>query len=122
MATFDKEFLSGSTGGRQIKVAQTGTPGTTIHATGTSATIKDEIWLYAFNSDSSARTLTLEWGGTTSPDDTMVISVPPQTGLMLLVPGLILSGDGSTAKTVRAFVTGGANLVMISGFVNRITP
>ena len=40
-------LLSGSTGGRQIKVVATGTPGTTIHATGTSSTVIDEIELYA---------------------------------------------------------------------------
>lgn len=121
MATFSKEHLSGSTGGKQIKLSTTGSPGTTIHATGTSATIKDEIWLYVTNSDSSARTLTVEFGGTTDPDDLIKITVPPQTGLMLLIPGLILSGDGSSAKTVRAFASVGGVLT-ISGFVNRITP
>ncbi len=38
-----KVLLSGSTGGMPIKVVATATTGTTIHATGTSASIIDEV-------------------------------------------------------------------------------
>jgi len=58
MATYTKVKLSESTTGRMIKVAQTATAGTLIHATGTSSTIIDEVWLYAVNSDTTARKLT----------------------------------------------------------------
>lgn len=119
MATFSKVKLSGSTNGRGIKVAATATAGTTIHATGTSSTTLDEVWLYAYNSDTVAITLTIEWGGTTSPDDQIKVSVPATSGVMLVVPGLILSGTGSVASTVAAFA-GTANKIVITGYVNRI--
>jgi len=104
-----------------IKVVATATAGTTIHATGTSSTVIDEIWLYAVNSDTTDRKLTIEYGGTSSPDDLVEFTVPAEAGLFLLVPGLILTGDGSTARTVRAFAAT-ANVVNIAGYINRITP
>lgn len=119
MATFSKIQLSGATGGRLIKVAATATTGTTIHATGTSSSAMDEIWLYAVNSDTTDRKLTIEWGGTSSPDDLIEQTITAESGLILIVPGLLLSGDGSSAKTVRAFAAT-ANVVMIGGYVNRI--
>jgi hypothetical protein len=79
----------------------------------------DEIWLYAVNSDTTDRKLTIEWGGTSSPDDLIEQTITAESGLILIVPGLLLSGDGSSAKTVRAFAAT-ANVVMIGGYVNRI--
>ena len=61
MATFSKLKLSGSTNGRGIAVTATATLGTTIHTA--HATALDEIWLYAANIDSTARILTVEFGG-----------------------------------------------------------
>jgi len=122
MATFSKQKLSGSTNGRGIAVAATATLGTTIHATGTSATILDEIWLYANNIHSSAVTLTVEFGGTTTTSDLIQISIPATpSGLYLVCGGLILSGTGSVATTVTAFGSV-ASKIEIFGFVNRITP
>jgi acyl-coenzyme A thioesterase PaaI-like protein len=120
MATFSKELLSGSTRGKMIAVAATSTPGTTIHATGTSATIEDEIWLYAVNSDTTARKLTVEFGGTTTAD-LIEFTVPAESGLYLIVPGLVLTGTGSAATTITAFAAT-ASVINIAGYVNRITP
>lgn len=120
MATFTKVLLSGSTGGRPIKVVQTATAGTTIHATGTSATIIDEVWLYANNTSASSVDLTIEYGGTTSPDDLIVVSIPAKSGLSIVAPGLILTGDGAAARTIRAFASS-ANVINIVGYVNRIS-
>ncbi|NDF99456.1 MAG: hypothetical protein EB101_11175, partial [Chitinophagia bacterium] len=108
------------TGGRLIKVAATATTGTTIHATGTSSSVLDEVWLYAVNSDTTDRKLTIEFGGTTSPDDTIEQTITAESGLILVVPGLILAGDGTTARTIRAFAAT-ANVVLIGGYVNRIS-
>jgi hypothetical protein len=121
MATFSKQILSGSTNGRGIAVAATGTLGTTIHATGTSASVIDEIWLYAANIDSTARTLTIEFGGVTTTSDLIQqsIAVTP-SGLVLVVAGLILRGTGAAATTVTAFAST-ANKIEIFGFVNRIS-
>lgn len=112
-------LLSGSTGGRQIKVAATGTPGTTIHATGTSASVIDEIELFANNSDTTDRKLTIEWGDVTSPDDLLEVTIPAESGDVLVIAGKPLSGTGAAARTVRAFCAS-ANVVMISGHVLRI--
>ena len=120
MATFSKVHLSGSTGGRMIKVAATATAGTTIHATGTSSSVIDVVWLYAVNSDTTDRKLTIEYGDTSSPDDLIEYTVKAENGLYLIVPGLILSGTGSAARTIRAFCAT-TNVVMIGGYVNRIS-
>lgn len=120
MATFSKLVLSGSTDGRAIKVAATGTPGTTIHTGSSTATTYDEVWLYAMNTDTTARKLTVEWGGTTSPDDLFEVTIQPEAGLVLLVPGLVIKGNASAALVVKAFCAS-ANVVTISGYVNRIT-
>lgn len=120
MATFTKVGLSGSTQGKAIKVVQTASTGTTIHATGTSASIIDEIWLYAYNSHTSAVVLTVQYGGTTTPDNDIKITVPATSGLFLVVPGLILTGTGAAANTVYAYAAT-ANVIQISGYVNRIS-
>ena len=120
MATFTKVLLSGSTQGKPIKVAATATTGTTIHATGTSSSIIDEVWLYAYNSSTGPIALTVEYGGTTAPDQNIKIDIPPTSGLTLVVPGLILTGTGAAANTISAFA-GTTNVVTISGYVNRIS-
>jgi hypothetical protein len=111
--------LSGSTDGRAIKVAATGTPGTTIHTGSSTATHYDEIWLYAQNTDTTARKLTVEWGGTSSPDDLIEITIPAESGLTLVAPGLVIKGN-ATPLVVRAFAAS-ANVVTIHGYVNRIS-
>ena len=119
MATFTKKILSGSTDGKAVKVVQTATAGTTIHTGSATATTFDEIWLYAVNSDSTARKLTREWGGVSSPDDLIEFTVPAESGLYLITAGLIIKGN-ATPLVVRAFCAS-ANVVNIAGFVNRIT-
>lgn len=120
MATFSKVILSGSTQGKAIKVAATASTGTTIHATGTSSSIIDEVWLYAYNSSASAVVLTIQYGGTTAVDNDIKLSIPPTSGLTLVVPGLTLTGTGSAANTVYAFA-GTTNVITINGYVNRIS-
>jgi hypothetical protein len=120
MATFSKVKLSGSTDGKAIKVSATSSTGTTIHATGTSASILDEVWLYAYNSSASAVVLTVQFGGTTAVDNDIKLSVPATSGLTLVIPGLILSGTGSAANTVYAYAAT-TNVITISGYVNRIS-
>ena len=119
MATFSKQILSGSTDGKAIKVAATASAGTTIHTGSTTATTLDEVWLYAVNSSASDVKLTIQWGGTTSPDDDIEYTVKAENGLYLIVPGLILKGN-ATALVVRAFAAT-TNVICISGYVNRIT-
>jgi hypothetical protein len=119
MATFSKIVLSGSTDGRGIKVAATASAGTTIHTASSTATTLDEIWLYVQNTSASSVKLTVQWGGTTSPDDDIEVTVAAEAGLMLVAPGLILKGN-ATPLVVRAFAAT-TNVLTIHGYVNRIT-
>lgn len=113
MATFTKVVLSGSTDGRPIKVVATATAGTTIHTA--HATSIDEVYLYACNTQAAAILLTIEFGGVTSPDDLIEFSIPGHSGLYCVCPGLPITNS----LVVRAFAAT-ANLITITGFVNRI--
>jgi hypothetical protein len=121
MATFSQVQLSGSTQGKNIKVAATSTPGTAIHATGISGTILDTPELYATNTSTSPVELTLECGGTASPDDLKIVTIPPKSGDYLILKGVPYSGTGAAALTIRAFA-GTGNVINISGGVTRMTP
>ena len=111
--TFSKVILSGSTSGKQIKVAATATAGTTIHTA--HATSLDEIWLWAVNSSTTAVKLTVEWGEATAPDGNIEVTIPGESGYLMAVPGLVLTGS----LVVKAFA-GTANVILINGYVNRI--
>ncbi len=115
MATFSKEFLSGSTNGRPVKIAAIATPGTTIHTA--HATSKDEVHIYAVNTSATAVKVTIEFGGVTAPDDLIEATIPPEAGPQLLIPGFPVSGS----VLVKAFAAT-ADVVTLAGFVNRITP
>ena len=115
MPTFTKTLLSGSTNGASTLVAATSSPGTTIHTAQSGTSGLDEVWLYADNSSTSAVKLTVEFGGTAEKDQ-IELNIPGESGLVLVVPGLVLNNS----LVVRAF---GAttNVVSISGYVNRIS-
>ena len=122
MATLSKLCLqpAGTTGtGLAIKVAATATAGTAIHTASATATTIDEIWLYAVNSSASSVKLTIEWGEATAPDGNIELSVAAESGLVLVVAGLLLQGN-ATPKVVRAFAAT-ANVILLHGYVNRIT-
>lgn len=118
MATFSKDILSGSTNGRGIKVVATSTPGTLVHTGPSDPASIHEVWLWVANTDLTDRKLTLEWGGTTSPDDLIEVSVVAESGLLLVSPGLLIKGN-ATPLVIRAF-SSSANLLQIHGFVNVI--
>ncbi len=106
--------LSGSTDGRMIKVVATATAGTAIHTA--HASNLDEIFLYAVNSDTTSRKLTIEYGGVAAPDDLIELTIAPEDGLVLVVAGLLLTNS----LLVKAFAAS-ANVVMVGGYVNRIS-
>jgi hypothetical protein len=116
MATFSKVKLSASTDGKSIKIAATATAGTTVHTA--HATSLDEIYCWVSNSDTSDRTITIEWGGATDPDNLLVktLTIPANSGPILVVPGLIL-----TNSMVFAIFASSANKIIATGYVNRIT-
>jgi hypothetical protein len=114
MATFSKIPLSGSTNGKGIIVAATETAGTTIHTAVSGTASFDEIWMYAVNTSTSAVKLTVEYGGTLASDN-IELTIPGESGLVLVVPGLFLNN----AQVVRAFAAT-TNVLSIHGYVNRV--
>ena len=117
MATFTKAHLSGAADGLAVLVVQTATAGTTIHTavSGTTVGVFDEIWIWAVNSSTSAVKLTIEWGEATAPNGNVEVTIPPESGIQQVIPGLILHN----AKVVKAFASV-ANVVVLHGFVNSI--
>lgn len=113
---YKKRKLSASADGRGIKVVATSSPGTLIHdaLNSVAANEWDEIWLRAVNTSDTAVKLTLEWGGTTAPDDQIEITIPGEDGFHDVVRGHVLQN----AQQVRAFATT-ANVIVLHGFVNR---
>ncbi len=121
MATFSKQLLSESTDGRAKKVVATaiGSSPTLIHTGSSSTAVLDEVWIYAQNNHSADVALRIGFGGVTDPDDIIEFTVKTKGGLFLVVPGLLLKGN-ATPLTVRA-AAGTANVISLSGYVNRIT-
>lgn len=116
MAQIQKRLLTGSTNGRAIKVVATASAGTLIHTaitTVTTAGMVDEVWLWACNDSGNAVLLTVQWGGTTVPDDSIPIQLAPNSGDVLVCAGKVLNGG----VVVRAFASV-ANVVVMSGYAN----
>lgn len=110
---YTREPLSGSTHGRGIKLTGTATGSSVaIHTGQASTTLTDVVTLYASNFDTTQRRVSIEWGGTTSPDDIMTFDVPPKS-TVCLVPDLIIRNS----LPIKAWADV-ANLVSIFGFVN----
>jgi hypothetical protein len=113
---FTKQLLSGSTNGKQIKITQIATLGDTIHTAVSGTTDFDEVYLYAMNADTASVDLFVEWGEATVPDGRIELTLAPEDGYVLVTPGLLLQNS----LVITAFA-GKANVVMINGYVNRIT-
>ena len=118
MATFSRILLSGSTSGKSIKVVATSTPGTTIHTAVAGATSFDEVYLWVTNTDTVTRTLTLEWGGATDPDNlvTKAFSISASSAPFPIVTGMVLNGG----LVISAFASS-ASILLLTGYVNRIS-
>jgi len=125
MATYSKEFLSTSALGEPTLSTSTtaGSP-TPIHLTGTDADIDDEVWLYCSNSHSADVELILFFGYTngsvpTAPASTVYQTITTKAGMTLVIPGLVIKGNGSTASVIAAYDATGS-VLNLWGYVNRI--
>jgi len=116
MAIYTKQKLSGSINGLPILVAAVATPGTTIHTAVAGTTSYDEVWLWAINTSANSNVkLTIEYGGTTDPNNHLEYYLPAESGLKLVVPGLLIQN----ALVIGAFASI-TNVITISGFINNI--
>ncbi len=75
-----RRILSGSDGGEPIKVAATSSPGTAVHTVGTGRT--QRLTLQAVNTDGTDRLLTVQWGDTGEPDNSIEVTVPAGGGIV----------------------------------------
>ena len=113
---YQKRKLSGSTDGRGIKVAAISSPGALVHTAlrSVAANEWDEIFIQAVNTSATPVKLTVEWGGTGSPDDLIEITIPAESGFTEVIPGHVLQNGA----LVRAFAAE-ADVIVLHGFVNR---
>lgn len=109
-------IASGSTNGRLIKVAATATAGTLLHTAVSGTSDMDEITIEAVNTDTTDRKLTIEFGGVAAPDDLIEVTIPAESGLVMVVNGARLQNG----LVVRAFAAT-ANVINCLVTVNRIT-
>lgn len=119
MANYARNKLSGSTDGKGIKVTGTNTASAvTIHTAVSGTTNLDEIYLFAQNNDADGetRTLTIEFGGTSDPDNLIILPIPCRAGLVPICEGLLLQNS----QVIKAFADE-ANDVQIYGSVNSRT-
>ena len=115
--TLTKLPLSASVNGKRILITATVSGSATpLHTTAAGTGSLDEIWLYAYNEESSSIILSILWGGTTEPNDVNRVAIASQTGKTLVVDGQLLQ-NGLTVSAYAAF----ANKIVIDGFVNRAT-
>ena len=120
MATYSKIPFSGSTNGRGVLVNTTSSNTCVVHTGSTNTSVQHEIWLYAQNTDATDRKLTIEFGGVTSPNDIIESTITAESGLVLVIPGLILTGNASTAPTITAFAAT-ADVVTLHGYVTVVS-
>lgn len=111
---YTKIKLSGSTDGKAILVAATATAGTTVHTA--HATDTDYVTLYAVNTTTTAKKLTLEWGEATAPNGNIEVTIAPEDGAVQLTDMFPLTNS----LVVAAFCET-ANVVTIYGHVTRVS-
>lgn len=116
MAGFSRLLLSGSTDGKPIKVAATGTPGTTVHTATPDTSKLDHLYVYATNVDTVDRDLTIEFGGTTDPDH-LIAKAHTIPAKAINYP--ILVGQPLTNSLVVKAFASAANVILLAGRVNR---
>ena len=117
MATYSKHLLSGSTNGKNISVTGNATgSAVTVHTATSGTSNLDEIWLYATNTSAAGVVLTIEFGGTTNQDDYIELELAADSGMTLIIPGLLLQNS----LLVKAWAAS-ADVININGYVNRIT-
>ena len=119
MAALVPQIPSGSTNGKATLVVATATLGTTLHTAVTGTSDMDEIYVWAYNDHTADVLLTIEFGGVTTPKDTIRYTVPFDDGLHLIIPGirlnngLVVTAFAGTASVVTALVN--VNRLLLTG-------
>jgi hypothetical protein len=125
MTTFTTIPFSASTNFRGIKVTTTASPGDTVHAAQSGTTYSDFVTLTITNTDTVARPYRVQWGGTTSPDDSIVgVILPGSTKKICEKKAINNSLLVKVASVTMTWVdgasyTGAANVLTVHGQVQR---
>lgn len=120
MPTFSKHPFSGSALGLPVDIGATGSPGTTIHTVGPTATDGtefDSIYLYVANALTVGQVVTIEFGGTATANQ-IKMNIASQDGPNLVIPGWPLIATDSIIRAFCATATAG---LRIAGYANRAT-
>lgn len=122
MGTWSKIMLSGVSKGQELSVAAiTPSAGTVVHTpiTGSNASL-DEVYLYAYNTVTTAVTLkwTISVTGATGSIVQHVLPAGDLAGHQLIIPGFPFNGGPSGA--IRAFAST-ADQIKLYGFVHRFS-
>ena len=118
MPSFIKTKLSGSTDGRHIKISTTSP--VTLHEAVLGTTDWDEVYLWAKCASADyldAHDLTIELGGTTSPDDLIKITLGQMVGWKNIIPGIPFNGG----VLIRAYSSSSSGSpVLFDGYINAV--
>jgi len=116
-----KGLLSGTSADDGQAYAVT-TSVTTVHTAPSVATSYDEIWIYATNASAADAVLHVGWGADpdTLDDNRIKVTIPTKAGYTLVIPGLILQGNATTALEVQVKASA-TNSINLTGYVNHIT-
>ena len=112
-------YGSGQTVIQAVSTNLTGTAALTlqtgqiIHSGVAGTSQYDEVFLYATNRANSGVYLMLQWGAVTS-GDSFQVTVPPNDGLTLVSPGLVIN----SGSILRAYANV-ANHISVQGYVQR---
>lgn len=94
--------LSNAPNGLGIKISSTNSAvqGELVHTHSLSCegSLFDEVYLLAYNSHTSPVVLNIQWGGTTSPDNVLDISIAAGSFLSV-VSGMLISGNSTVSAT-----------------------
>jgi len=119
MATFTKLPLSSNTGGHNAPLDFASIPGTfTLHTTGTSTAVFDEVWVWINNPGTTVRNAILLVNGVYQYGQ---FEIPARTSILALA-GHVVTGSGPSSATVDIQ---DPDLLLMPlyayGFVNRIS-
>lgn len=124
MATFSIIPFSASTDFKGIKITTTASAGDTLHTAQASATLQDHMTLAICNTDTVDRPYTVQFGGTTSPDDKITGMVP--SGMTVTIfekkpirNALLVKCFSGTITVGGVALTGAANVLVAHGWIQR---
>ena len=109
--------LSGSTNGAAISVNTTSAfSPMTVHTAVSGTTNWDDVWIWAANTDTISRTLSIYFGAHSSIGDMLIgnYDIPPGGLPILVCPGLFLQNG----RVIEAYASS-ANKINLTGYVNR---